>query len=163
MLSLNQTTGYAILALGMLEGPGGKPVLVRAIAEAARIPKPYLSKMINALAAKGLVETKRGYRGGVTLARPAHKITLMDIAQAVEGSRWSMPCLLGLTECSDERACPLHAFWVRTVERINRELGKITLARASQFQCCLANSPAAPAKARRGAAPVPAKPAARRK
>mgnify|MGYP000635277803 CR=1 FL=1 len=134
MLSLNQTTGYALLALGMLEGPGGRPVLVRDLARRTGIPKPYLSKMIHALASKGLLDTKRGVRGGVTLARPADQITLIEIAEAVQGGVLRQTCLLGLAECSDERACPLHTFWTVTTERIMRMMRRTTLAEAAEFE-----------------------------
>lgn len=134
MLSLNQTTGYALLALGMLDAPGGKPVLVRDLARRTGIPKPYLSKMIHALASKGLLATKRGFRGGVTLARPADQITLIEVAQAVQGGPMRQTCLLGLSECSDERACPLHAFWTVTTERIMRMMRRTTLAEAAEFE-----------------------------
>ncbi|MCX7719073.1 MAG: Rrf2 family transcriptional regulator [Candidatus Sumerlaeaceae bacterium] len=134
MLSLNQTTGYALLTLGMLEPPGGKPALVRDLARKTGIPKPYLSKMIHALASKGLLATKRGFRGGVTLARPADQITLIEVAQAVQGGPLRHTCLLGLTECSDERACPLHAFWTVTTDRIMRMLSRTTLAEAAEFE-----------------------------
>lgn len=151
MLALNQTTGYAILALGLLEGPGGKPLLVRDLAKGTGIPKPYLSKMIHELAGKGLVETRRGAGGGVLLARPAGEITLIDVARAVTGREMRFPCLLGLRECSSERACPLHANWMETVESIYHSLCRTSLADASTFQCIYGVDTACPeAKALRG-------------
>lgn len=58
-----------------------------------------------------LVESKRGYRGGFQLARPAAQTTLREVAEAVEGHKWLPQCLLGLEKCLDERACPTRAFW----------------------------------------------------
>ena len=85
MFPLNQTAGYAVLALGMMNDPGGQPVLVRDIAEATDIPKPYLSKLVHQLSVRGLVITRRGYRGGVTLAKPATEINIVEIVEAVGG------------------------------------------------------------------------------
>ncbi len=135
MLPLNQTAGYAILALGMMEGPDGRPRLVREIAEATGIPKPYLSKMIHQLAARGIVETKRGYRGGVVLSRPPDRIALSEVAEAVEGKPLQARCLLGLAECTDERACPLHQFWKKTLTGVHKRLQGTTLAEAAKFEC----------------------------
>lgn len=135
MLPLNQTAGYAVLALGLMPDPGNQPVLVRDIAEAADIPKPYLSKLVHQLAARGLIYTRRGYKGGVTLARPAAQITLVEIAEAVGGHPIKYPCVLGLAECSDERACPLHEFWCETIERVHEKLAATTLADTAKFQC----------------------------
>lgn len=135
MFPLNQTAGYAVLALGMMNDPGGQPVLVRDIAEATNIPKPYLSKLVHQLSVRGLVITRRGYRGGVTLARPAGEINIVEIVEAVGGRPMSYPCILGLEECSDERACPLHTFWCETIERVAKRLESTSLADAAAFEC----------------------------
>ncbi len=135
MLPLNQTAGYAVLALGLMPDPGNQPVLVRDIAEAAEIPKPYLSKLVHQLAARGLIYTRRGYKGGVTLARPAAEITLVEIVEAVGGHPIKYPCVLGLSECSEERACPLHEFWSETIERVHIKLAETTLADTAKFHC----------------------------
>ncbi len=134
MLSLSQTTGYAVLALACMEGPSGSPILVRDVAKAASIPKPYLSKLIHALAQRGLVTTKRGYKGGVVLARDPEQISLLEIAEAVEGSEWLDRCVLGLEECSDERACPMHEHWKPTRASIRAELENINLATVAEFE-----------------------------
>jgi Rrf2 family protein len=134
MFCLSQTTGYAILALSCLGGPGGQPTLVRDIARYTGISKPYLSKIMHALAAKGLVETKRGYKGGVALARPPEQITLLDVAEAVEGNQWMCRCMLGLAECSEDRACPVHAFWKPLQEKIGNQLRELTLAQVAEFE-----------------------------
>ena len=133
MLSLSQTTGYAILALSCLAQDEDRWVLARDIAATTAIPGPYLSKVLHALGRSGLIRTKRGYRGGFALARPASRISLLDVAEAVEGSRWKAPCLLGLTSCAQFRACPTHAFWLRELARIERELRRTTLAGIGGF------------------------------
>ena len=134
MLALSQTTGYAILALSCLEGCGERWVLARDIARCTGISLPYLSKMMHALGDSDLIEAKRGYRGGFRLARPADRITLLDVAEAVEGESWQPRCLLGLEECSVERACPTHAFWSKERLRIESELKSRTLKDVAEFE-----------------------------
>jgi Rrf2 family protein len=133
MLALTHTTGYAILAMSCLEQPDGSWVLSREIAESAGIPRPYLAKILNALSRSGLIKTKRGYRGGVALARPAERISLMDVVEAVEGRAWMPRCLLGLRECGDERACPTHEFWKQERDKIEQTLRRITLIEVARF------------------------------
>lgn len=130
MISLSQTAGYAIRAMALMDGVGGKPVLVVKLARLTGIAKPYLSKLIHALAGKKLVATKRGYKGGVTLARPASEITLLEVADAVDGPGWLDECILGLEDCNDEGACVLHEFWKPIKEKIHRELSGKTLEEA---------------------------------
>ena len=134
MLALSQTTGYAILALSCLEGRGEQWVLAKDISRCTGVPLPYLSKMLHALGDSSLIEAKRGYRGGFRLARTANKITLLDIAEAVESKKWLPKCLLGLERCSDDRACPTHAFWSKERSRIETELRKRTLLDVALFE-----------------------------
>lgn len=134
MLSLSQTTGYAILALSCLEQEGGRLMLAREIAERTSIPKPYLSKILHALGQAGLIVSKRGYRGGVALSRSPASITLMEVAEAVVGHEWRPRCLLGLAECSDERACPMHEFWRAHREQIQEQLRNVTLSQVAAFE-----------------------------
>jgi Rrf2 family transcriptional regulator, iron-sulfur cluster assembly transcription factor len=134
MLALSQTTGYAILALSCLEGCQDRWVLAKDISNCTGITLPYLSKLLHALTGSRLVHAKRGYRGGFQLTRPARQITLMDVAEAVEGKAWLPNCLLGLEGCSDERACPTHAFWTRERARIEKELRRLTLWDVASFE-----------------------------
>lgn len=134
MLALSQTTGYAILALSCLDGRQEQWVLAKSIAQCTGIPLPYLSKLMHALAKSQLVRAKRGYRGGFQLARPADQISLLEVANAVEGPAWLTKCLLGLEECSDQRACPMHAFWIAQRAKIEHELTKKTLHDVAQFE-----------------------------
>lgn len=134
MLALSQTTGYAILALSCLDGCQDRWVLAKDIAKCTGISLPYLSKLLHALNGSGLIRTKRGYRGGFQLAQSAPNISLLDVAEAVEGRKWLPECLLGLEECSDDRACPTHEFWKTERSRIEKELKRQTLRDVAEFE-----------------------------
>jgi len=63
------------------------------------------------LAREGLVESQKGLGGGFRLARDPREISLFDIVEPIEQvSRWS-GCILGRSECSDEKSCPIHEQW----------------------------------------------------
>ena len=128
MMNLSHTTGYAIQALGCLNDPGGSYCMIAEVARCARLPKPYLAKIINALVGQGLVTAKRGYRGGVALARKPEEISLLQVVEAVEGKAWLGECLLGLDECASRTVCPTHKFWQRVRREITEELRKTSLA-----------------------------------
>ena len=55
-----------------------------AIAQAAGVPAPFLSKVLGRLVDRGLLRSKRGRGGGFVLGRPASDITLADVALALE-------------------------------------------------------------------------------
>ena len=83
----SQTTGYAIEALACLARQRPQSMLVREIAGLTEIPPPYLAKIFQRLAEAGIVESKRGYKGGVRLTMPPEKITLLQIDAAAESGR----------------------------------------------------------------------------
>ena len=131
---LSSKTGYAILARACMVSDKQDWVKVEDIAKRADIPQPYLHKILHALGKSGFIKTKRGYRGGVALSRPANEITLLDIVEAVQGEEWMHRCLLGLAECSDERSCPVHEFWKGEKENIIAKMKEITLDQVAEFE-----------------------------
>ena len=133
MLSLSQTTGYAILALGFMNECGGRLVLAKDITRCTHIPLPYLSKILNALTRTGLIVGKRGYQGGFALSRSADKITLLDVAEAVEGPDWLPTCMLGIVGCSKQPLCPIHDYCMAQRAKIITELRHITLTDISTY------------------------------
>jgi Rrf2 family iron-sulfur cluster assembly transcriptional regulator len=133
MLALSQTTGYAIQALACVS-EGCDHALVREVARCAGVPAPYLGKIVQNLVRAGILNSRRGRRGGISLARPSASISLLEISEAVDGADYLEGCLLGLESCSDQRACPTHAFWKKTRGGIRRTLKGISLAEVAQFQ-----------------------------
>lgn len=131
---LSQGTGYAATALAYVAAGGGRPVLVREIAEATDLPAPYLAKLVHALAKRGIVGTQRGIGGGVTLARAAQDISLHDLCEALGDPVLQRRCMLGTAECSDERACPAHKFWVAQRVRAQEYLRSMTIADVAAFE-----------------------------
>lgn len=131
---LSQAVGYAATALGYVAAAGGKSVLVKDIAEAAEIPAPYLAKIVQSLARKGLVNTQRGIGGGVTLARPADQISLYELCVALDDPAVEQRCMLGTAACSDERACPAHRFWTGQRAKNLEFLQRTTVADVAAFE-----------------------------
>jgi Rrf2 family iron-sulfur cluster assembly transcriptional regulator len=134
MLSLSQTTGYAIQAMAYLDGPDGEPKFIRDVAEATAVPSAYLAKLVQKLVEAGLVESKKGFWGGIRLTRPAREITLLEVSNALDGPRWMGQCLLGLEECSDARACPAHEFWKSARNLIRSKLAETRLSDVAAFE-----------------------------
>ncbi len=131
---LSQTVGYAIIALGYLAETGEGPILVKDIADATGVPAAYLSKIVNTLAKKGLVNTQRGIKGGVTLSRDATDITLYHLCEAMDDPLLQGKCMLATANCSDERACPAHKFWTVHREQQIEFLKTTTLKNVAEFE-----------------------------
>jgi Rrf2 family protein len=110
----SQTSEYAIRALSILaRHPHDQFVLVGTLAAGADLPHHYLSKILQNLVRMQILESRKGSKGGFRLARDPDRISLYDVVNAIENLGTTRRCLLGQAECTDERACPLHSFWVR--------------------------------------------------
>ena len=122
----SKSAGYAIHALSCI-GAAAYPCLVRDVARCTGLHKPYLAKIINQLARQGLVKAKRGYHGGVVLARPPEKISLFQVMQAVDRDNQRSSCFFGLEKCPMKGRCPAHKPWKKMRQQLEAMLRKTTL------------------------------------
>src|SRR5438045_9726248 len=65
---------------------GEEPVPLAEIAAKDRLPLAYLEHLVARLRKAGLVDSRRGSRGGYLLARSPVDITMAEIVEALEGS-----------------------------------------------------------------------------
>ena len=131
MLSFSQTTGYAIAALACLARHGSESMMVREIAVCAQMPFPYLSKVFHRLCEAGIVESKRGYKGGVKLACLPEHLSLLQINAAVESARTPVA-----DEAAAENPRP-NTFWEAFHHTYRVQLAAMTLADVLAYE----NSP----------------------
>ncbi|MCU0705329.1 MAG: Rrf2 family transcriptional regulator [Fimbriiglobus sp.] len=103
----SQTVEYALRAVAYLAGQSPVGRTTDQIAAATKVPKPYLSKVLQKLVEKGLVNSQRGVGGGMTLARPPAELTILEVVNAVEPIGRIRECPLGLRS-HGVRLCPLH-------------------------------------------------------
>jgi Rrf2 family protein len=120
---------YAIRSLCYLANLADhRPARGQEIATAEKIPGPVLSKILQQLARKGLLDSRRGPGGGFRLGRRAELITLRDMVAAVDGLDHFYDCCTGLEYCSDDAPCPLHDSWKVIREQILNDLETTTVA-----------------------------------
>jgi Rrf2 family protein len=85
VLRLSNRGRYALKAAFDLAIHSDAPVQVRDVAARQRIPLRFLEQILQLLKRSGLVESKRGPRGGFSLARGPEDVKLGDVLRAVEG------------------------------------------------------------------------------
>ena len=82
----SRSVDYAVQALGRLaEAPEGEQVMARIIAEEEGLPAFFLAKTLQNLARHGLLRSTKGPTGGFSLSRPAAKIRILDVVEALDG------------------------------------------------------------------------------
>ncbi len=86
-------------------------VPVRTLAEDCGIPFYFLGKICHRLTRGGILDSYKGPNGGVTLARPADEITLLQVVEALDGLDGFDGCLLGLAICDNDHPCPFQVQW----------------------------------------------------
>jgi Rrf2 family protein len=85
-MRISRSTGYALLAVGYIaKSQDKKIILSQAISEEYSIPLEYLLKILQQLVRANVLRSKRGPRGGFSLAKPAEKTTMLEIIEAVDG------------------------------------------------------------------------------
>src|SRR3954449_11498711 len=134
MFSTKAEYGIRVL-VELASRDGDAPVPLAEIAEANGLPLTYLEHLVARLRKAGLVESRRGARGGYLLARDAADITMAEVVEALEGSIAPMECITadpgGSVVCSREtepgQACPTKLLWTRVRYSIVRTLQDTTL------------------------------------
>src|ERR687888_1913007 len=125
------------LMVQLARRPGDEPVSLTEIAELDGLPVAYLEHLVARLRKAGLVESRRGARGGYLLARPAKQITMAEVVEALEGSIAPIECITegtdGTLVCAreaadDHRVCATKLLWTRVRGSIVRTLEDTTLS-----------------------------------
>ncbi|MBI4169514.1 MAG: Rrf2 family transcriptional regulator [Acidobacteria bacterium] len=106
---------------------GGEPALIREISRATAIPETFLSKIFQRLATRGLIRSRRGFRGGFLLARPAGRITLREIVEALQGPIEFHRCLDHLRERGRQHRCHVRRVFGKVQRKVASILEKTTL------------------------------------
>ena len=99
----------AMLDLACYYGNG--PVLLKDIARRQEISLKYLDRILSSLKAAGLVKTLRGAKGGFSLSQTPSKITIKQIAEALEGPLVLVDCLRSKTYCRKVNSCVTRDIW----------------------------------------------------
>lgn len=86
-MRLTSRTSYGLRALFDLAFHGaGRAVQAHEIAERQGVPLRYLEQILQDLRRAGIVEAKRGPRGGYALARGLGQVRLADVLTALDGA-----------------------------------------------------------------------------
>lgn len=123
----SQTVEYALRAVVHLADQAPAARTTDQIAAATRVPKAYLSKVLQGLSHAGIVHSQRGPRGGMTLVKTPTDLTMLEVINAVEPITRIKTCPLGLT-AHGTRLCSLHSRMDAALASIENAFHQTTLA-----------------------------------
>ncbi len=128
-MKLSRASTYAFYGLSYLAGESpGRLVPLSEIHNRYGVPEKHLAKIFLTLVKAGILTSARGVNGGFALARPANKISPLEVIAALEGPISDSGCLLLAEECEHHTVCRINAVWRRAQHQMLAVLRKATLA-----------------------------------
>lgn len=119
---------YALLLLSDLAlKPEGEVQSVHEMAERNQLPERFIANVVSKLIHAGILTSKRGFNGGIQLARPSEEITFRDVIEAVEGPVVFMDCQKGPSLCCHEIGCSMKSLWGEIQGALVKSLEKATI------------------------------------
>jgi Rrf2 family protein len=86
-MKLTRSSAYALTAMAYLARKGSTGLVSSQVlaAHSNGIPERFLLKLLLPMVSAGLLRSSRGPGGGYRLARPATRVSMLDVIQAVDG------------------------------------------------------------------------------
>lgn len=118
-------------------GPEAAPS-ARDVAEFQGVSPSYVAKLFTKLERAGLIASAEGVDGGYRLAKPAARITVLEVADAIEGAKPLFKCREVRANCilyggappahATRGTCAIHATMLGAEARMRATLAETTLA-----------------------------------
>lgn len=122
---LSKTAEYALRAVTCMAEKSEMPASADSLAEKTKVPRRYLTRVMQDLATAELVTSRSGPGGGYLLAKAIDELTILDVINAVSPLERIKSCPLGLD--SHTSLCPLHAELDRAYAATEAAFAAVTL------------------------------------
>jgi Rrf2 family protein len=140
MAHISTGVEYGLHCLLYLSEPdaGAREASAKDLAELQGVPTEYVAKLFTKLSRAGIVVATEGVHGGFRLARPAGRITVLDIVNAIDGEKALFDCreIRGKCAVFEEKppawatrgVCSIHAVMLDAEKRMREALAAHSLA-----------------------------------
>ncbi len=126
---LTSFTDYGLRVLMRMAGDPARAFTTADLALEFQVSRNHLAKVISALAAAGLLHTRRGGGGGAILAQPPASIRLGDVVARLEADQALVECFAGTSNaCTLTPHCRLKGRLAQAEAAFIRDLNQHTLA-----------------------------------
>jgi len=128
-MQITRQADYALRAITYLSQlEENKKATTILIAEDQKIPPSFLAKIISQLSLAGLIHTSRGAGGGVSLARPASEISVLNVVEAIDGPVFLNECTENSDSCPFLSTCPVQEIWCEARSDLVDKLSNATFS-----------------------------------
>ena len=104
------------------------------IAEAQHIPEPYLLRICSELQKSGLIESRRGPKGGHKLAKSGDQISVSDVVNSVDYSLAPIDCVGEPESCRLSGACSQRELWSDVEAMLLEHLSNVKISELTSQQ-----------------------------
>ncbi len=127
---LSATAEHAVRALMQLAVLGRDGAVTgKLLSGRAGIPPNYLSKILALLSHAGMISATRGSNGGYQLLKRPEQISLAEVVELFDNSRWRRRCFLDCgQDCEEAASCAAHVAWQECRQVFERFLDQTTIA-----------------------------------
>ncbi len=128
-MQITRQADYAVRAVLYLARIGSeRRAATSQIALEQQIPPSFLAKIVSQLSVAGLLQTSRGARGGVSLARAPEEISLLEVVEAIDGPILLNECVANNGVCTFGDDCPMKPIWCDVQAELVKRLKHTTFA-----------------------------------
>lgn len=127
-MDVTRRCDYACRILRAAFQSGEQYVSVSEISEKEDIPYAFARSIQHDLVKGGLIKTVRGARGGLVLNCDPHKVTLLDVLEAVQGPVSVALCSVDPEYCEKQGGCAYDRVWQGADKLLNDYFAAFTLA-----------------------------------
>ncbi len=128
MFRISRKLDYGIqLMVALAKEKEGTPIPTAKLSEMLDIPLPFLHQIGHSLMQAGLIKASPGPRGGIKLNHPAESISVLAIAESLEGKICLNSCISENDVCQKIDDCTAQTMWATMQNQIVNFLGEINL------------------------------------
>jgi len=133
---IRRDTDYAFRLAATLarRGTDGLPMSARSLSQQTHVSYALTCKLLQKLAAAGIVSSTMGPKGGFVLAKRPEAITFGQVIEAIQGQVSVIRCLMGDFKCPLKCACPVNPKLKQMQQQIDGFLNEATLAEFIQTE-----------------------------
>lgn len=130
MVRLSKKVEYGLIAIRHIATDPSRVVTAKEIADRYLIPYELLAKVLQRLTRAGFISSHQGVRGGYTLAKNPHEISVSMIINAIEGTAMGIAkCMTdGPDSCDVFRVCTIKSPLSKVQANIENAFNSMTLA-----------------------------------
>ncbi len=134
MFRISRRLDYGLqLMIALAGNSSGRPIPSAQLSEQLSIPLPFLHQIAHSLMQAGLIKATPGPRGGLRLNHPPQTVTVLKIAEVLEGPICLTPCLDCSDDCPRQEICSSRFMWEELQNNIINHLASTTLEKLAAF------------------------------